>query len=96
MLHLCWEPNPRGGKCCGASSIATFPGAWLGYPWFGVSCGTAGRWEGVQIQQVEGLVPRVWYPGQDELVTLFGRGFYECGCHKLPAAVTFICRSLCL
>lgn len=75
MLCVCWEPNPRGRKCCGASSIAVFPGAWSGYPWVSVGCSMAGRWEEVKIQQVEGLVPRVWYPGQDELAALFGRGF---------------------
>lgn len=36
MLRVCWEPNPRDGKCCGASSVAMFPGAWPGYPWFSV------------------------------------------------------------
>lgn len=29
-----------------------------------------GSWEEVKMQQVEGLVPRVWYSGQDKLGTL--------------------------
>jgi len=77
-----------------------FPGAWAGCPWFSVGFCTAGRWEEVTIQQEEGLVPRVWYPGQGELATLWRRGLYECSCQQslaaAPASEGFIHHSLCL
>lgn len=80
--------------------MAMFPGAWSGYPWVSTGCSAAGCWGKVKIEQVEGFVPRVWYPGQAKLATLFGRGFYECSCQKSLEAVTFsgpfIHHSLCL